>query len=51
MPIQWIADHRVSQSIYLADPDGNNIELFVDDDPAIWRADPTVVATAVGLTL
>jgi catechol 2,3-dioxygenase len=36
--IGWVADHTVSQSLYLADPDGNNIELFVDADPAIWRA-------------
>jgi catechol 2,3-dioxygenase len=25
--IQWIADHGVSQSSYVADPDGNNVEL------------------------
>ena len=49
--IGWIAEHRVSQSIYVADPDGNMIELYVDADPAIWRADPTVVATAMVLDL
>ena len=49
--IQWIADHRVSQSIYIADPDGNNIELYVDADATIWRRDPAAVATAVGLQL
>ncbi len=49
--IQWIADHRVSQSIYIADPDGNNIELYVDDDPAVWRRDPAAVANAVSLDL
>ncbi len=49
--IQWIADHTVSQSIYIADPDGNNVELFVDGDPATWQAEPAVVATAVGLDL
>ena len=38
--VQFIADHEVSQSICLADPDGNNIELYVDADPAIWRNDP-----------
>ena len=51
VPIQWIADHSVSQSIYVADPDGNNVELYVDADPAIWRDDPTAVAHAVGLSL
>jgi catechol 2,3-dioxygenase len=49
--IQWVGDHRVSQSLYVADPDGNNIELFVDADPAIWRDDPTSVAHAVPLDL
>src|SRR6185436_17261572 len=29
-----LSDHRVSQSIYLDDPDGNGIELYVDADPA-----------------
>jgi catechol 2,3-dioxygenase len=49
--IQWIGDHGVSQSIYVADPDGNNVELYVDADPAIWRDNPAAVATAVDLHL
>jgi catechol 2,3-dioxygenase len=44
-------DHRVSQSIYLTDPDGNGIELYVDADPAIWQGDPTSVAHAQPLSL
>jgi catechol 2,3-dioxygenase len=44
--IRRIENHRVSQSIYLADPDGNEIELYVDDDPRIWHDDPAAVATA-----
>lgn len=51
VPIGMIADHRVSQSIYLSDPDGNQVELFVDDDPAIWREDPSRVAGIAPLTL
>jgi catechol 2,3-dioxygenase len=46
-----LADHRVSQSIYLSDPDGNRIELYVDADPAIWREDPASVATSQPLHL
>ena len=49
--IQGISDHRVSQSIYLRDPDGNGLELFVDADPAIWRDDPSTVATVKPLAL
>lgn len=49
--IRGIRDHRVSQSIYLEDPDGNTIELYVDADPAIWAEDPSAVATVKPLTL
>lgn len=46
-----LSDHRVSQSIYLNDPDGNGLELYVDANPAIWRSDPTAVATVSPLRL
>jgi catechol-2,3-dioxygenase len=46
-----LSDHRVSQSIYLDDPDGNGVELYVDADPAIWREDPSQVASVGPLTL
>jgi catechol 2,3-dioxygenase len=46
-----IENHRVSQSIYLRDPDGNEVELYVDDDPRIWREHPEAVATADPLAL
>jgi catechol-2,3-dioxygenase len=49
--INMIADHRVSQSLYFSDPDGNAIEVFVDSDPAVWRQDPTAVATVEPLSL
>jgi catechol 2,3-dioxygenase len=51
VPIRRTADHRVSQSIYIEDPDGNGIELFVDADPRIWRDDPGAVATVEPLSL
>jgi catechol 2,3-dioxygenase len=41
----------VSQSIYLDDPDGNGVELYVDGDPQIWRQDPSSVASVGPLTL
>lgn len=49
--IDGLSDHRVSQSIYLRDPDGNGLELYVDADPAIWRRDPSAVATVAPLRL
>ena len=46
-----IRDHVVSQSIYVNDPDGNNVELYVDADPAIWREKPETVANSRPLQL
>jgi len=46
-----VADHKVSQSIYLNDPDGNGLELYVDADPAIWQTDPAAVAHVEPLQL
>lgn len=49
--ILGISDHDVSQSIYVEDPDGNMVELFVDADPAIWTRDPSAVASVKPLEL
>lgn len=50
VPILGVTDHTVSQSIYLADPDGNVIELYVDTSD-VWRTDPQAVASIAPLTL
>jgi catechol 2,3-dioxygenase len=47
IPIEGMSDHTVSQSLYLRDPDGNEVELYVDADPAIWRDDPKVVLAPI----
>lgn len=39
--IEGMSDHTVSQSLYLSDPDGNEVELFVDDPAVDWRHDTT----------
>lgn len=46
-----MSDHGVSQSLYLADPDGNEIELFVDSDPTTWRDRVSEVMTTRPLRL
>lgn len=33
------SDHTISQSLYLRDPDGNEVELFVDDPSLNWKSD------------
>ena len=37
------SDHTVSQSLYVMDPDDNEVEVYVDADEAIWRNDPRAV--------
>ncbi len=41
------SDHRVTHSLYLLDPDGNEIELYIDVPGVDWRADPSVVAAPI----
>lgn len=36
-PISGAADHGISDALYLNDPDGNGIELYVDKDPTYWH--------------
>lgn len=38
-PLQGTADHGVSEAIYLADPDGNGVELYVDRPAETWPRD------------
>jgi catechol 2,3-dioxygenase len=38
-PVDGLSDHTISQSIYLRDPDGNEIELYVDNPDYDWRND------------
>jgi catechol 2,3-dioxygenase len=38
-PIQGASDHRTHEAIYLADPDGNGIELAADRPRAAWPED------------
>ena len=35
-PLQGAADHGVSEAIYLADPDGNGVELYYDKPEELW---------------
>jgi catechol-2,3-dioxygenase len=36
-------DHGVTHSLYIEDPDGNEIELYIDVQPARWKDDPAAV--------
>jgi catechol 2,3-dioxygenase len=45
--IDGMSDHTVSQSLYLQDPDGNEVELYVDADESIWKNDPAAVLSPI----
>lgn len=47
VPISGMSDHTVSQSLYLHDPDGNEVELYVDADEAIWKKNPAAVLSPI----
>mgnify|MGYP001171459038 CR=1 FL=1 len=39
VPLQGASDHLVSEAIYLADPEGNGIEVYVDRPRSAWAHD------------
>ena len=41
------SDHTVSKSIYFTDPDGNEIEIYVDDPNQDWKNDPSLVLSPI----
>jgi len=43
-------DHEVTKSLYLADPDGNGVELYVDASD-VWKREPQRVAQLLPLEL
>lgn len=36
LPVQGASDHKVSEAIYLADPEGNGIEIYIDRPRIAW---------------
>jgi catechol 2,3-dioxygenase len=43
--VDFAMDHSVTKSVYVRDPDGNMIELYVDVSDR-WREDPNLVTVA-----
>jgi catechol 2,3-dioxygenase len=41
------SDHLVSEALYLHDPDGNEIEIYIDRNPSEWNWNGDEVAMAV----
>jgi len=47
VPIVGTADHTVTHSVYITDPDGNEIELYIDVQPEIWRENPEAIMAPI----
>ena len=43
-------DHEVTKSLYFDDPDGNNVELYVDVSD-VWRSEPQRIAQIAPLDI
>lgn len=43
--IVGMTDHTVTHSIYITDPDGHEIELYIDVPGVDWRNDPSLLAS------
>lgn len=46
-PVLGASDHTVTHSLYIADPDGNEIELYVDVPGVDWKSDPSLVVAPI----
>jgi catechol-2,3-dioxygenase len=47
VPVVGASDHTVTHSLYITDPDGNEIELYVDVPGVDWRSNPSLVAAPI----
>ena len=45
--IDGMSDHTVSQSLYVRDPDGNEVEVYVDNSEVNWKENPTMVLSPI----
>ena len=46
VPLSGFADHLVSESVYLDDPEGNGIEVYADRAPELWQWNAGTVTMA-----
>jgi catechol-2,3-dioxygenase len=47
VPIVGASDHTVTHSLYIQDPDGNELELYIDVAGVDWRADPALIGAPI----
>ena len=47
VPITGSGNHHVTHSLYIKDPDGNEIELYIDVAGADWKRDSSLITKPV----
>ena len=47
VPIAGASDHTVTHSLYIHDPDGNEIELYIDVPGVDWKTNPQAVMSPI----
>jgi catechol-2,3-dioxygenase len=47
VPIVGSSDHTVTHSLYILDPDGNEIELYIDVAGVDWKSDPALIMAPI----
>ena len=47
VPILGATDHGMTHSLYISDPDGNEIELYIDVPGVDWRSDPSLIGAPI----
>ncbi|MBL8774369.1 MAG: VOC family protein [Acidimicrobiales bacterium] len=47
VPIAGASDHTVTHSLYIHDPDGNEIELYIDVPGVDWANDPELIMSPI----
>ena len=45
--VEAMSDHTISYSLYLRDPDGNEVELYVDNMEFDWQSDDSWMQASV----
>lgn len=51
VPIVGRTDHGWTKSLYIEDPDGVEIELYIDGYPSLWRNNPDLAVQSIPLAL
>jgi catechol 2,3-dioxygenase len=45
--IVGMSDHTVTHSLYIEDPDGNEIELYIDVPGVDWKSNPSLITAPI----